>query len=175
MKAQGTLFDPARPYRTTGATFSECCRYRYRLWRTMRLEGPTVLFIMLNPSTADDLTNDPTIERCERRAKYWGFGVLEVVNLFAWRATDPGELLHAVEPVGSENDATILTASQNADAVICAWGKHGALHNRAKNVLKLLRGANIVTQCLGVNGDGSPKHPLYLPYTQQPMAFPDPA
>lgn len=145
-----------------GAAFSECRRYRYRLWRSWSGGVGTLNFLMLNPSTADEVENDPTVERCERRARAWGYQKLIVTNLFAFRSTSPHELKQQADPVGPCNDAAILEAAGEASQVICAWGEHGAHLGRADAVRTLL--ARRPLWALRVNSGGEPSHPLYLPY-----------
>lgn len=158
-------FDPPLP--RTGAALSLDGRYRYRLWRQWA-DGRVVTFIMLNPSTADASEDDPTIRKCIGFAKRLGFGRLEVVNLFAWRATNPNALRDVVEPVGIENDQTILERCLGADLVIAAWGAtefpSRLVWRRQQQVCALLRGAGVQTQCLGLSQEGRPRHPLMLPY-----------
>jgi hypothetical protein len=151
----------------TGAVFSPCGAYRYRLWRTWSDEPPAV-FVMLNPSTADEIENDPTVERCERRARMMGFGGLRVANIFALRSTDPSVLYEHPDPVGPENDAAILESVAGAGIVVCAWGAHGRLKDRDVAVLALLRGAGVVPHYLTLTKDGVPGHPLYVSYKVQP-------
>jgi hypothetical protein len=126
---------------------------------------------MLNPSTATEYQNDPTVERCERRARTLGFGSFTVLNIFAWRATDPREMRAAADPVGPANDAAILGAVPAADRVICAWGTHGAHLGRGPAVERLLRGAGAPLWHLGLSKDGHPKHPLYIGYAVQPVLW----
>lgn len=152
----------------SGALFSPCERYRYRLWRRWSDEK-AALFVMLNPSTADDTTNDSTVERCQRRALAMGYGAIEVVNIFALRSTDPDVLYATVDPVGPDNDRAIADAAKQAAIVICGWGTHGALKGRGLAVLDMIRTAGIVPHALKVNADGSPAHPLYLKYVLQPV------
>src|SRR5678815_1321402 len=109
----------------SGATFSRCRRWRYLLWRKWS-DGPIANFLMLNPSTADEVQLDPSCTRARLYAERWGFGALVVTNLFGWRATDPDEMKSARDPVGLLNDAAILKAAKEADLVVCAWGNHGA-------------------------------------------------
>ncbi|WP_290648480.1 DUF1643 domain-containing protein [Aquisalimonas sp.] len=152
----------------TGASFSECRLYRYLLWRRWA-KGPTVTFVMLNPSTADETTNDPTVARCQRRAVQWGYGGLFVVNLFAWRSTDPVALYGLGDPVGPENDHTVRDASRNSELVVCGWGNHGTLHNRGRQVLGLVRSEGVIPYALKITGAGQPGHPLYIGYAVQPQ------
>ncbi|TNE38233.1 MAG: DUF1643 domain-containing protein [Alphaproteobacteria bacterium] len=154
----------------SGADFSPCGYYRYRLWRRWE-EGPTVAFIMLNPSTADADRNDPTIERCHRRAVDMGFGGLEVVNLFGYRATSPKDLKAAARPIGPENDDAMLSAARAADMVICAWGSHGAHQNRHAEVVALLQAHDVTPHVLSLTKGGLPGHPLYLSYSRQPFVW----
>ncbi|HEX8200407.1 MAG TPA: DUF1643 domain-containing protein, partial [Isosphaeraceae bacterium] len=129
-------------------------------------------FLLLNPSTADERTDDPTVARCVRRARDWGFDALVVTNLFAFRATDPRALSAAEDPVGADNDATILAVARSASLVVCGWGVHGALRGRAAEVLRLLAEAGIPAFCLGWTLGGAPRHPLYLPYGLPPLPLP---
>jgi len=149
------------------ARWSHCRSYRYLLARRWGL-GPTVTYIMLNPSTADEVQNDPTVERCQRRAIADGFDGLNVVNLFAYRATDPAEMKKALDPVGQENGLHILAAALMSKRVVCAWGSHGNFNGRADEVLSLLRMVKVQPFCLGLNQDGQPKHPLYVGYEVKP-------
>lgn len=142
----------------TGAVLSPCGQYRYCLSRSWLLGEGTVLFIMLNPSTADAETDDPTIRRCIGFARRWGYRQLLVGNLFAWRATNPRELRRVSDPVGPENDHHLVEMSVGADAVIAAWGAHGVYRNRSQHVLGLLRNP----ESLGLTKQGHPRHPLYL-------------
>lgn len=154
----------------SGARFSPCQRYRYTLWRNWGpADSAPLMFLMLNPSTADAEKNDPTVERCQRRALSMGFGGLCVGNIFAFRSTDPrGLYATGLDPIGPENDSAILDLAKSAGMVICAWGKHGALGGRGEAVLAMLRTAGVTPYCLGQNGDGSPKHPLYVAYDKRP-------
>lgn len=156
----------------TGATFSPCRRYRYTLWRTWDAARPTCLFLMLNPSTADETDNDPTVERCQRRSLAMGYGGLVVCNIFAYRSTDPSALYTEADPIGPSNDQAILEQAALAGRVVCGWGKHGALHDRGAQVLALLRKNGITPYALQINGDGSPKHPLYVGYHHAPAPMP---
>jgi hypothetical protein len=160
---------------STGAIFSDCERYRYRLWREWDNSLPAICFLMLNPSTADELANDPTVARCEARAVAMKYGRLDVVNLFPWRATDPEELLKVPDPVGPPNkaDGAIMDAVDRASLVICAWGAHRAAVARAAEVLRIIRIAGFHGRLfhLGLNQDGSPKHPLYIANKVKPQRY----
>ena len=126
---------------------------------------------MLNPSTATEVQNDPTVERCERRARAMGFGGFAVANIFAYRATDPRVMRAAADPVGPENDAAILALTGVADRVLCAWGTHGAHLGRGAAVEALLRGQGAALFHLGLTQAGAPKHPLYIGYAAQPQLW----
>ena len=150
------------------AIYSDCEKYRYSLTRIWQPEGKKVFFVMLNPSTATEVQNDPTVERCERRARTLGFGSFRVANIFAWRDTDPRKMRAAVDPVGPANDATIAQGCVWADQTICAWGTHGEHLNRGAQVEILMRGTNQPLYQLGISKAGHPKHPLYIAYAVQP-------
>lgn len=150
------------------AVYSDCEQYRYALTRVWEPEAKNALFLMLNPSTATELQNDPTVERCERRARALGFGGFRVTNIFAWRDTDPRNMRAATEPVGAENDAVILESCAWSDQIIAAWGAHGEHLQRGRVVEALLRKTGLPVFHLGLTKAGHPKHPLYIAYTQQP-------
>jgi hypothetical protein len=156
-----------------GATFSPCRKWRYRLWRILEPDAPRLLFCMMNPSTADEVRNDPTIERCVRRVLRWQkqglyFGAVEIVNVFAWRETDskrlPQLLAAGVDIVGPENDAAIRAAALEASAIVCGWGQPGNIGGRGAHVLEILRSTDRRLHALGINADGTPQHPLYIGY-----------
>ena len=149
------------------AVYSDCERYRYSLTRIWDSQGRKALFVMLNPSTATEVQNDPTVERCERRARTLGFGAFQVTNIFAWRDTDPRAMRAAADPVGPQNDAAILAGTDWADQVIAAWGAHGAHLGRGAQVQALLRETGAPVCHLGLTKAGHPKHPLYIAYVQQ--------
>lgn len=155
-------------YRLSSAELSDCGRYRYRLTRQWaRWPRPSVLWIMLNPSTATADVDDPTIRKCIGFSKRWGAGSLEVVNLFAFRATHPRELKRAELPVGEANNAWIARAFEGSHLHrVVAWGAGGGqlARVRAGAIAGLLRGE---LRCLGETNDGDPRHPLMLPYTTQ--------
>jgi len=153
------------------AVYSDCERYRYMLTRIWDPEGQKALFIMLNPSTATEVQNDPTVERCERRARALGFGAFRVTNIFAWRDTDPRKMRAAADPVGPENDVTIIESCQWADQIIAAWGTHGEHFGRGPDVASLLQQTERPIHHLGLTKAGHPKHPLYISYAQQPTVW----
>jgi hypothetical protein len=154
-----------------GARFSRDRRYRYRLWRRWDRSRPSVAFCMLNPSTADERSDDPTIRRCIGFARDWGYGGVEVVNLFALRGTDPRELRRARDPVGERNDAHLLAVAARSAAVVIAWGIHGALHARdARTLAMLCRRSRLLA--LGWTKTGAPRHPLYLRRDARPTPVP---
>ena len=154
------------------AVYSPCERYRYTLTRVWEPEGRRAAFIMLNPSTATEAQNDPTVERCERRARALGFGAFRVLNIFAWRDTDPKAMRAAADPVGPDNDAAIIDSLPWADAVICAWGSHGELLDRGPEVDVLLRERDVPLAHFGLTKHGHPRHPLYVGYAVQPQPWP---
>jgi len=152
------------------ASISECRKFRYRLWREWGCGSP-LLFVMLNPSTADAVEDDATIRRCIRFAEAHNFGRMEVVNLFAYRATDPKDLRRAGYPVGPENDRHIAEAVMDSAAVCLAWGAHAAGLARPGEVMKLLHSMKVRPQCLRVTRGGYPQHPLMLPSSCRLIPF----
>lgn len=158
-------------FTTRQATFSDDRKYRYTLSIQWDKELPTLNFLMLNPSTADEFANDPTVERCERRARQWGYGRVVITNIFAFRSTDPSGLWKCDNPVGEHNDLYILDEALCADKVICAWGTNGLYMNRASNVMAMLIGHGVKPHYLKLTKDGEPCHPLYLPYTLEPKPY----
>lgn len=141
----------------SGAHFSRDRRYRYALSRSWDTTLPTVLFVGLNPSVADESFNDPTITRCINFARDWGYGGVCVANLFAYCATYPTDLRQAQNPVGRGNNQWLQKLSAEAGLTIAAWGNDGRFMARAKSVCKLLPEMH----CLAVNKSGEPAHPLY--------------
>lgn len=152
------------------AVYSDCGAYRYGLGRRWAIGG-VLLYIMLNPSTATELANDPTIERCERRARALGYAGLGVVNLFAYRATRPQDLKRAADSVGPLNDRAIRQAALRADAILCAWGHHGSHQGRAGQVVNLLLETRRPLLHLGATKAGAPRHPLYVAYAEKPRLW----
>jgi len=174
-----------------GADLSECGLYRYRLWRVWDAKLPLCTWIMLNPSTADASEDDPTIRKCIGFSKRWGQGGIQVVNLYAYRATDPKELkaAHArgVDVIGPENDEAIAGALRRLERfsgrVVVAWGgkcrspRRGLMPDRA--ALGLMRAVMAESRphdadrilCLKRGASGFPWHPLYMPYDTIPMPY----
>lgn len=138
-------------------------KYRYSLVREWDKERPKVLFIGLNPSTADEKLDDPTIRRCINFAKRWGYGGILVGNLFAIRSTEPGLIRKDPDPVGPKNDASLLEMVKDAKLVVGAWGNHGAYLDRSAYVRRLIPDM----KCLARNKTGEPTHPLYIPDDQE--------
>lgn len=151
----------------SAGAFSECRRWRW--WLERRWDGAPIgtpgfgVVIGMNPSTADLEADDPTVAGCVFRARHrWGLPGLVMLNAFAYRATDKKRLLEVEDPVGDENDATILHYARGAALVVVAWGQPPKpLMRRGVALAALLRGAGITPMCFGANNDGSPKHPLY--------------
>lgn len=151
----GDLDEPDR-----GAEISEDGQYRYSLWRTWDVGLPTVAFIMLNPSTADGVEDDPTIRRCIGLAKSWGYGTLVVGNLFALRTKEPEDLYDHQAPVGPENDDYLREIVADDPLVVAAWGHHGGLDDRGREVVDLL---DVDLFALDTTQEGHPAHPLFQP------------
>ncbi len=163
------------------AEISECGRYRWWLRRSWLLWSPTgehieskgiCCFVMLNPSTADGSQDDPTIRRCIRFAKDWGYGQLSVRNLFPWRATDPKELFHATTVTGGHRGDQELITACTCDLVVCAWGA-GVPFKRDAECLDLFKKSfpGVPLYCLGTTKHGHPRHPLYVKADTQPVQF----
>jgi hypothetical protein len=151
----------------SGAIFSECGRYRYALWREWGDPENRVCFLMVNPSTADYHDDDQTLTKCTAIAKRWGFEALDVVNLFGWVSPYVVDLLACVDPVGPGNDTQVVDCVRRASRVVLAWGRYDKvpvlMKARADRVRDLLeQHARGEVGYLGLNGDGSPKHPLFL-------------
>jgi hypothetical protein len=145
----------------SGAVFDVYGMYRYSLWRAWSPCHPRIAFVLLNPSTADEQKNDPTIRRCLGFARAWKFGSMEVVNVFAYRATDYRELFKVSNPIGEENNRYLMQAVERCSTVVVGWGTRGTLYGRDSQVMSLLAGRNDV-HCLGITKDGQPRHPLYV-------------
>lgn len=153
---------------TSGAIFSPCMAYRYALWRRWNFAGRFVAFIGLNPSTADEKQNDPTVTRCINYAKSWGYGGMTMLNAYAYRSTDPKGLRAVSDPTGPWNVESINDFTNDSDCslVVCCWGTHCKPDDAAIILDQFDR-----PMCLGTNKDGSPKHPLYLPAHIRPVPF----
>lgn len=150
------------------AIFDRTGRYRYLLRRTWG-PGRRVAFVMLNPNAADGSTDDPTIRRCVRFARRWGFRSMDVVNLFAYRTRDPRILARVADPIGRDNDRHLRRASARADLVVCAWGATPLARRRAAAVGRLL--GRRAARCLGRTKAGAPRHPLYLRRDERLVRF----
>jgi hypothetical protein len=148
-------------YLETSADISKDGRYRYWLSRRLSMGERTVVFVGLNPSTADAEQDDPTIRRCVGFARLWGFDWLLMGNLYAYRSTDPQVLLRIDHPLGPMNQDALKWMTQRAELVVAAWGRCRLTPDAdtiSRSILALGH-----TRCLGRNKDGSPKHPLYVP------------
>jgi hypothetical protein len=155
------------------AILSDCGNYRYRLSRIWDTSERPVCFLMLNPSTADDIENDATIRKCMGFAERWSAGGIVVVNLFAWRATEPDDMKgYGPSAVGPENDRHIRAAIIECKPLVCAWGVHGAHLGRDVQVKELIRRSGLPWgMCLGTTKDGHPRHPLFVPYAAELVKF----
>jgi hypothetical protein len=159
--------EPSAGYVSAGATFSTDRVYRYTLWREWQAAPVRILWIMLNPSTADEHVLDATLRRVEGFSRQWRYGGFVVCNLFALRSTDPKGLYAHPAPIGevqyghNVNDDAIRTQADRCSAIVLGWGSEKIAADRAAHVEKLLTGYRL--SCLGRNADGQPKHPLYLP------------
>lgn len=150
-----------------GATFSPCRHYRYDLWRTWIGGAGYAMFVGLNPSTADETDDDPTIRRCIAFAKSWGYAALCMTNLFAFRATQPKDMMRAPDPVGPRNDSVLKERAGSAGIIVAAWGAHGEFQGRATHVRALLPRLHYLL----LTKDRHPGHPLYLPATLVPVEW----
>ncbi len=157
--------------------------YRYTLWREWDVDSITgcsddlpkvdgyAMFIGLNPSTADETKDDPTIRKCIGFSKRWGYGALCMTNLFAVRDTSPASMRRHPEPEGCDNHHHLLQRSSQASIVIAAWGVNGRHRNRDLTVLQWLNGIGVKTHCLRTTKHGFPEHPLYVPYEVVPKLY----
>jgi len=150
---------------TKTAIFSPCRKYRYSLHRIWNGNKPFCLFVCLNPSTATETIDDPTVRRCIRFSFAWGYGGMVMTNIFAYRSTDPSNLKIPDDPIGPENDSFIKKLSFEAGITITAWGNHGNYLNRGKTVLSFLKDPHY----LKLTKDGAPNHPLYLKADLKPI------
>ncbi len=138
--------------------YSPCEKYRYVLVRQWTDDLPRNAFCGLNPSTADERKNDPTVARCVAYARRWGYGGLIMLNLFSFRATLPRNLKVQHDPVGTQTDRFLKLYSDAAALTVACWGIHGAFQDRAALALPLFRRLHV----LGLTRAGQPRHPLYL-------------
>lgn len=164
------------------AIFSPCRQWRYTLYRDFTVgqlfPAPNprrVQFIGLNPSTADEVANDPTVRRCIAYAKDWGFQAMWMTNLFAYRATDPRVMKEQADPVGPDNFVYLCNVARFADMVVCCWGAHGGLFQQSEHIQRILQGLGVQLHALNFTRAGEPGHPLYLssrllpkPYVHSP-------
>jgi hypothetical protein len=173
-KPAAAAVDPVRDPPDKDALLSPCGQYRYWLLRRWDWRYPAVCFVMLNPSTADAEADDPTIKKCCRLARAWGAGGIEVVNLFAFRATKPKVMAAAADPVGPENDAAVAEAAAPAASVVLGWGNSipRQCRGRVAQVLALLARLGKAPQCLAVTKEGQPQHPLFVKETPPPKLIP---
>ena len=149
------------------AILSKDRKYRYTLTRVWDETKDKVMFIGLNPSTADEIEDDPTIRRCINFAKSWGYGGIEMTNLFAFRATNPKDMKNAENPIGNDNDMWLQKIAKECPIIIGVWGNHGAFKGRGQAVMKMFDNLHY----LALNKSGHPSHPLYLKATLQPQKF----
>lgn len=154
----------------SGAHFSRCRTWRYALWREWAHARARVMLIGLNPSTADAQRDDPTIRRCIGFARDWGFGGVWVLNLFAFRATFPGDLKAAEDPIGPRNDWWLRRVARRCDRIVAVWGNDGRFLDRSARVQGMLDGR---LEVIRLNASGEPAHPLYLPKTLRPGPWPE--
>ena len=148
--------------------------YRYRLCRTWDETKPHAMFVMMNPSTADRLVDDPTVAKCGRYALAWGYGGLHVGNTFAYRATDKKRLRLVADPVGPDNDSHLIAMAKEAAIVVFAYGQpgHRTLAPRGIEVARLLRSKGAKPHVLALSKAGVPMHPLYLRGSLRPVLWP---
>lgn len=144
------------------AEYSEDRVYRYALGIPFNVPGKPCVFLLLNPSTATESQDDPTVRRCWGFAMRWGFAGAVILNLFAFRATLPADMRNAFDPIGPDNDAAIRRLVPTGGALICAWGVFGRYRDRDVSVLLSLDEIGAQTECLGLTKAGDPRHPLYL-------------
>ncbi|MBB3937717.1 DUF1643 domain-containing protein [Aureimonas phyllosphaerae] len=153
------------------AVFSSCRTWRYRLERVWDAALPRVAFILLNPSTADETNDDPTIRRCIGYARAWGMGSLVLGNIFAYRSTSPFALREVCDPIGPDNDQHLAEIAVASSIVVCGWGAHGRLHQRDRRVVELIAEAGGRPHALRLTNGGEPGHPLYLRKDLQPRPY----
>lgn len=181
MKQTSLFGDDPESLPSSDAVLSPCKKYRYTLTRRWipLLEAVIdhgdrgmINWIMLNPSTADATQDDPTITRCIKRSKSLGFSSLVVTNLFAWRATDPRDMIGVEYPVGPDNNNHIQEIASQASCVVFGWGANGGYLLRDREIDSRIRAMGITPHCLGITNDGFPSHPLYIPGVQPLISYP---
>ncbi len=176
-QAKNDLFKDDTGDGTRGAVISECGKFRYMLYRLLRedtyIQRRTCVFVMLNPSTADGIEDDPTIRRCMRFAAAWDYTMLEVINLFAYRATKPKDLFKsAISRMGPSYNYHTNKSISGADLIICGWGKLPKAYMEFSDAMvDRIRLLQKTPMCLKVNKDGSPAHPLYLKADLKPIMY----
>jgi hypothetical protein len=159
------------------AIISVCGQYRYQLARpggTMTVGEAPAVFVMLNPSTADETLDDPTIRRCRSFAAQWGNDGIIVANLYALRSTDPAALWKHRNPIGPDNDDHLYELAISHGRIVCAWGANAEI-DRVRDVAKIFRDAGAKLLCLGVTNHGAPRHPLYVRADQPLIEWTEPA
>lgn len=149
-----------------GAKFSDDRKYRYVLYRIWDKSKPFVMFIGLNPSTANETSDDPTIRRVKRFAKDWGFGGVYMMNLFAYVTAYPEELKKCSDPIG-DNDLWLAIIAGKCSEVVFAWGDFKEAHERSKQAVEMFPNA----KALQINKNGTPKHPLYVSAAIKPHRY----
>jgi hypothetical protein len=166
------------PFDESGALLSPCRTWRYALWRYWNWQGDAncVMFIGLNPSTADEVENDITISKCIGFAQRWGYGGIYMLNLFAYRATDPMVMISADDPIGPGNDDAFGCYGSNAGLVIAAWGSSVPTRHRQSlrwqtRISEVLNCIKRPVYCLGVTRNGNPRHPSRLSYATKRELF----
>jgi hypothetical protein len=181
MTVQQPLFTPVWRYKgregTSSARFSPCKRYRYELRRTWDTSLRPLVACCLNPSTATDLVEDPTVRRLLGFADRWGHGGIILLNIFSFRSTDPKALKSLIkageDPVGEENTENIHTVFREyrRDRLLLAWGGHGGLLDRGRDIAGLAMREHGHPECFGLTNNGQPRHPLYIPDVSAPHSF----
>ena len=154
----------------SAAFYSDCGTYRYLLTRRWS-DGPALIFLLLNPSTATEDCDDPTLARCRARARLWGYGAVTVCNLFSLRATDPRALGRAPDPVGPQTDRTLMDVADGGATILCGWGNHGLRLGRGRAVTDMLRNRGAGLFHIGLTLSGQPRHPLYVAMTASPQPW----
>ena len=155
----------------SSAVYSQCKKYRYSLTRTIPNSKVSLLFILLNPSTATEIANDPTVSRCQTRAKMLGYASFRICNLFAYRTKSPAIMKKYPDPIGPQNNHIINDSILWATKIICAWGSHGTHLNRSIEIRKMIDATGVTVNHLGLTKNNQPKHPLYLSYSQKPVRW----